>query len=429
MLVDCEQEKVKGGRPTSVSTGVSQESILTSPESQSLLNELRVLKESEEDNDQCKEVTNSILKRAKAAEAQVEALKHQLADMIKAGPVVAAPSIAAATPVSKSRAAVGVNPVEFKKLQKKCKDLEDQLAKGGGVDKKALDSIEKKYSKQIKDMEGSHKKAIKDLENKLAKLTNEHAGAADKIEALTSELNINKAKVKEMSSLLAEMESLKSKANQLSELKGELDALQQQYAVLGEQFKKEAALRKKYKNELEDLKGAIRVYARCRPMAQYEIEKGCQPCVKFVDDSSLKVMSSRGEKEFEFDAAFNPHVTQEAVFEDTKRLVESCLDGYNVCVFAYGQTGNPFYATVYVYELSKGSGKTHTMTGSPGNPGLTPRVVEEIFTLIRQKQHCKSNVTSYFVELYNDNLVDLYWLLENKRKGGKGNFLFNIAVR
>lgn len=38
-------------------------------------------------------------------------------------------------------------------------------------------------------------------------------------------------------------------------------------------------------------------------------------------------MSSRGEKEFEFDAAFPPTSTQEEVFEDTKRLVESCLDG------------------------------------------------------------------------------------------------------
>jgi len=34
-------------------------------------------------------------------------------------------------------------------------------------------------------------------------------------------------------------------------------------------------LRKKYKNDLEDMKGAIRVYARCRPMAKYENERGC----------------------------------------------------------------------------------------------------------------------------------------------------------
>lgn len=43
------------------------------------------------------------------------------------------------------------------------------------------------------------------------------------------------------------------------------------------------------------------------------------------------------------------------MFEDTKRLVESCIDGYNVCLFAYGQTG---------------SGKTFTMTGSPDMPGM-----------------------------------------------------------
>ena len=340
LLVDCEQEKAKGGKSASAATVDTPGTILSSPESQKLLHELQILKESEGEHEEFKEITNSILKRAKAAEAQVEALKHQLAEMIKAGPVMSSPVIATSTPSSKSRATVGANPVEFKRLQKKCKALEDQLSKGGGVDKKALETIEKKHNKQIKDMESNQKKALKELESKLAKITSEHAGAAEKIESLTSELNSNKAKVKEMSGLLAEMESLKSKANQLSELKNELDSLQQQYAVLGEQFKKEAALRKKYKNELEDLKGAIRVYARCRPMAQYEIEKGCQPCVKFLDDSSLKVTSSRGEKEFEFDAAFNPYATQEDVFEDTKRLVESCLDGYNVCVFAYGQTGN-----------------------------------------------------------------------------------------
>jgi hypothetical protein len=27
------------------------------------------------------------------------------------------------------------------------------------------------------------------------------------------------------------------------------------------------------------------------------------------------------------------------VFEDTRHLVQSAVDGYNVCIFAYGQTG------------------------------------------------------------------------------------------
>ena len=56
-----------------------------------------------------------------------------------------------------------------------------------------------------------------------------------------------------------------------------------------------------------------------------------------------------GAKRYEFDACFGPDATQAAVFEETQQLVQSALDGYNVCVFCYGQTG---------------SGKTHTLTGN-----------------------------------------------------------------
>lgn len=34
---------------------------------------------------------------------------------------------------------------------------------------------------------------------------------------------------------------------------------------------------------------------------------------------------------------FVPGVSQEQVFEDTKHLVQSAVDGFNVCIFAYGQ--------------------------------------------------------------------------------------------
>ena len=43
------------------------------------------------------------------------------------------------------------------------------------------------------------------------------------------------------------------------------------------------------------------------------------------------------------------------------------MDGYNVTIFAYGQTG---------------SGKTYTMQGNKTNPGLTPRVVQELFSIV-----------------------------------------------
>jgi regulator of replication initiation timing len=51
----------------------------------------------------------------------------------------------------------------------------------------------------------------------------------------------------------------------------------------------------------------------------------------------IVIMFLKGEKQFEFDTVFNMNSTQEQVFEDTQRLVESFLDGFNVCLFAYGQ--------------------------------------------------------------------------------------------
>ena len=54
----------------------------------------------------------------------------------------------------------------------------------------------------------------------------------------------------------------------------------------------------------------------------------------------------------------------EAVFAQTKPIVASVLDGYNVCIFAYGQTG---------------TGKTFTMEGSPENRGVNYRTLDELF--------------------------------------------------
>ena len=94
---------------------------------------------------------------------------------------------------------------------------------------------------------------------------------------------------------------------------------------------------------------------------------------------------------------------QSEVFEETESLIDSVLDGYNVCVFAYGQTG---------------SGKTWTMTGGAGedNAGLTPRSMSTLFNRIAEMSRTEDvKVTSYFLELYNEGLVDLYFKLDNPR--------------
>ena len=68
----------------------------------------------------------------------------------------------------------------------------------------------------------------------------------------------------------------------------------------------------------------------------------------------------------EFDRFFAPGTSQEKVYEETNPLVQSVCDGYNVCIFAYGQTG---------------SGKTFTMMGSPTEPGVNMRALNELFRL------------------------------------------------
>ena len=52
---------------------------------------------------------------------------------------------------------------------------------------------------------------------------------------------------------------------------------------------------------------------------------------------------------------YTPSSSQEDVFKDTESLMTSVLDGFNVCIFAYGQSG---------------TGKTFTMEGTEEMPGL-----------------------------------------------------------
>ncbi|RYH20376.1 hypothetical protein EON65_23595 [archaeon] len=264
---------------------------------------------------------------------------------------------------------------------------------------KALQQSEKQLQKKIKDMEAAQKRDTKTMEMRATKAENALGKIQSTYNGIVAERDELKKENTKLYNMTAEIGTLKAKAEKCDELEGVVAAKDAELSMLQDQFKKESQLRKKYKNELEDLKGAIRVYARCRPMAKYELERGCKAVVDIKDETSLKLTTSRGEKEFEFDAVFGPLSTQDQVFEDTKRLVESCMDGFNVCLFAYGQTG---------------SGKTFTMTGSSSMPGLTPKAIEELFRLIQERVHLQVKVTTYFVELYNDNLVDLYWILDNK---------------
>jgi ankyrin repeat protein len=147
--------------------------------------------------------------------------------------------------------------------------------------------------------------------------------------------------------------------------------------------------RRKIHNTIEDLKGSIRVFCRARPLNNREREEGATEVLEKVD--SMTVMMKDG-LEFGFDAVFNPG-SQEQVFEDCRDLVQSAIDGYNVTMFAYGQTG---------------AGKTFTMYGAPGSEGTAPRSIRELYHIIAQESsRFEFTVTGSMLELYQSDIVDL----------------------
>lgn len=279
---------------------------------------------------------NSLLRRAKIAENAVEKLKRQLALILTVQQQSTDPS-------QKNDLSSARDGAEIRRLHRRIKELENQVlvaksssqhGNDGIADKKALAAVEKQLQKKIKDLEAAFKKERSLLESRAIKAEKAYETTSAMLEPVTRERDLLRAKTKDIANTNEELSRLRKQSEQYAEVSSQLEQKTTEYAMLSEQFKKEAALRKKYKNELEDLKGAIRVFARCRPMAQYEIDTKCKQSVVFKDEMSLKLFTSRGERDYEFDSVFHTGSTQEQVFEDAKRLVESCIDGYNVCIFA-----------------------------------------------------------------------------------------------
>ncbi|KAL8553894.1 hypothetical protein ACS0TY_002239 [Phlomoides rotata] len=157
---------------------------------------------------------------------------------------------------------------------------------------------------------------------------------------------------------------------------------------------------RKLYNQVQDLKGNIRVYCRVRPFLPGQL-KGASVVAEDIADGSLAILTPskhvKGKKTFTFNKAFGPNSTQEEVFADTQPLIRSVLDGYNVCIFAYGQTG---------------SGKTFTMTGpkelTKESLGVNYRALGDLFQISEQRKDTTDyELSVQMMEIYNEQVRDL----------------------
>ncbi|XP_059164828.1 kinesin-like protein KIFC3 [Physella acuta] len=91
------------------------------------------------------------------------------------------------------------------------------------------------------------------------------------------------------------------------------------------------------------------------------------------------------------DNVFHMDISQSQVFEEVSSLVRSAIDGYNVCIFAYGQTG---------------SRKTDTMEGSSSDPGVNQRTLQFLYEETKNSSW-QYNIEASMFEIYNETIRDL----------------------
>ena len=211
-----------------------------------------------------------------------------------------------------------------------------------------------------------------------------------------------------MSTLRAHIIFLESDNKSQSQAFADLEARMQNAiriaAEANEKLQKEETLRRKLHNQVQELKGNIRVFCRVRPSLESDPTDNAARITFPDNESDSKEVEVIGAEEksslgnittrtnsFAFDRVFNPGANNNDVFEEISQLVQSALDGYNVCIFCYGQTG---------------SGKTYTMSSEDG---MIPQAVHQIYDNAKslEEKGWKYSMEGSFVEVYNETLNDL----------------------
>ena len=204
-------------------------------------------------------------------------------------------------------------------------------------------------------------------------------------------------KVLEYFKLLIEQENYKT--IDLRQMKESLLSEQEKVHILSQKLKNEKYLRRKIHNRYMYLRGNLRVMCRVRPFLPSEkINKKSQMETIAINNDSISIFQdNKQERSFEYDYIFDTKSTQKDVYEEVTLLIQSMVQGNNICIIAYGQTC---------------TGKTYTIQGpNSKNPGIVPRAARELFLILNN--FSKSNffesirLSLTIIEIYNEQIYNL----------------------
>ena len=101
------------------------------------------------------------------------------------------------------------------------------------------------------------------------------------------------------------------------------------------------------------LQGNIQVCCRIRPMTAGESKQGLHEVAQSLSETEVGCFDERTRswKSFAFDKVWGPESRQKDVFQDVEPLALSVIDGYNACIFAYGQSGYIFSLFLFLFML------------------------------------------------------------------------------
>ncbi|ESO97247.1 hypothetical protein LOTGIDRAFT_114997 [Lottia gigantea] len=141
----------------------------------------------------------------------------------------------------------------------------------------------------------------------------------------------------------------------------------------------------------------VKVVVRVRPQLK-ENSKCCVVTNTECEKPTVEILNHRNIREnllYDFSSVYDETCGQQYIYNNSiKNLLSKPLNGENISIFAYGPTG---------------AGKTHTMLGSPADPGMIPRVINGLFQLLSTEDRLqwKYTVTFSYLEIYNEKVQDL----------------------